>query len=61
MHVSADINDCEADSCANGGTCIDGVDSFSCECAAGFAGPNCNTSKDLSFIQVAFCVFLLKL
>ena len=42
---SADINNCNPNPCANGGTCIDGVDSYTCQCAAGYTGPNCNTSK----------------
>jgi Notch-like protein len=28
-------------SCLNGGTCIDGVNQYSCVCMAGFTGSNC--------------------
>ena len=45
LHDFADINDCNPNPCANGGTCTDGVDSYTCQCAAGYTGPNCNTSK----------------
>ena len=38
---SSDINDCSANSCQNGGTCIDGVNSFTCNCAAGWIGDTC--------------------
>ena len=40
-----DINDCVPNPCANGGTCTDGVDSYTCDCAAGYTGPNCDVSE----------------
>ena len=39
-------NDCSLDSCANGGLCIDGVDSFSCICLDGFGGDTCEENTD---------------
>jgi len=44
----SDIDDCTPKSCANGGTCVDGVDDYSCQCAEGFNGDNCETSKSLN-------------
>ncbi|MCB1818254.1 MAG: calcium-binding EGF-like domain-containing protein [Gammaproteobacteria bacterium] len=38
------MDDCTATSCRNGGTCIDGVNSVSCICAPGFAGPTIEPS-----------------
>ena len=35
-----DINDCEPDPCKHG-HCIDGVNSYTCICNAGFTGTNC--------------------
>ena len=32
--------------CLNGGTCIDGVNDFTCACANGFSGPTCATNID---------------
>ena len=51
-----DINDCNPDPCENGGTCVDGVDSFTCVCPAGYEGNNCSISKcrSLSFKTVYF-------
>lgn len=41
----ADINDCESNPCKNGGTCIDGVNSYKCICSDGWEGTYCETSK----------------
>jgi len=41
----SDIDDCATMPCANGGTCTDGVDSYTCQCAAGYTGADCNVSK----------------
>ncbi|KAG8514465.1 Protein jagged-2 [Galemys pyrenaicus] len=39
-------NDCNPLPCYNGGVCVDGVNWFRCECAAGFAGPDCRINID---------------
>ena len=38
-----DTDDCALNPCQNGGSCVDGVDSFTCFCDAGFEGVNCQT------------------
>ena len=43
--IFADENDCASHPCRNGGTCIDGVNDYKCQCAVGYTGPNCRTSK----------------
>ena len=40
-----DINDCFNHTCLNGGSCVDGVNSYTCRCVAGFKGDRCETSK----------------
>jgi hypothetical protein len=35
---NADINECSSQPCANGGTCVDAVNGFSCVCVAGYSG-----------------------
>ncbi|XP_068931510.1 protein jagged-1 [Petaurus breviceps papuanus] len=38
------INDCESNPCKNGGTCIDGVNSYKCICGDGWEGTYCETN-----------------
>jgi len=40
------IDDCAAGPCQNGGACTDGVNKYTCSCAAGFTGPQCQTDID---------------
>lgn len=44
----SDINDCISDPCGNGGTCIDGVNSFQCLCHDGWQGQLCDMSEFLA-------------
>ncbi|XP_041453239.1 E-selectin-like [Lytechinus variegatus] len=37
------INECDPYPCINGGTCIDGINSYTCDCTFGFTGMNCST------------------
>ena len=41
----SDIDECVPNPCQNGGVCSDGINSFTCECATGFVGVTCETSK----------------
>ena len=36
-----DINDCSPNPCQNGGTCSDGINTYTCMCAEDFEGENC--------------------
>ena len=36
-----DIDECASSPCQNGGTCSDGVNKYTCTCADGFNGDNC--------------------
>ena len=40
-----DIDECASKPCLNGGKCVDGINSFTCKCAPGFMGKNCEKSK----------------
>ncbi|XP_008296529.1 protein delta homolog 2 [Stegastes partitus] len=41
-----DVDDCTMKPCANGATCLDGVNRFSCVCPAGFSGRFCTVNLD---------------
>ena len=41
-----DIDDCATATCANNGTCIDGVAEYTCQCAPGFRGVICDVNND---------------
>ena len=43
-HTAAD--DCDPNPCLNGGICIDGVNSFTCECEDGYSGETCEINDD---------------
>ena len=40
-----DIDDCKNNSCKNDATCIDGVNDYTCECATGYSGDNCEIGR----------------
>ena len=46
--ISSDIDDCYPNPCENNGTCIDGVNKYTCACVPGFEGKNCTISKFLN-------------
>ena len=41
----SDIDDCADQPCQNGGNCIDAVDDYTCNCAAGYTGKNCSVGE----------------
>eukprot|EP00057_Strongylocentrotus_purpuratus_P031399 XP_784490.3 PREDICTED: fibropellin-1 [Strongylocentrotus purpuratus] len=49
------INDCSPNPCTNGGSCTDGVDSFTCTCVAGFTGNMCETDVNECELSSSLC------
>ncbi|XP_049978755.1 protein delta homolog 2 isoform X1 [Alexandromys fortis] len=45
-HCEVNVDDCLMRPCANGATCIDGINRFSCLCPEGFAGRFCTINLD---------------
>ena len=43
--IDLDSDDCTPNLCLNGGTCVDGLQSFTCLCPSGFYGNLCESSK----------------
>ena len=52
MLIFPDIDECNSNPCAHKGTCIDGVNSFTCLCVEGYSGYNCDTGiEDDKYIE----------
>lgn len=49
-YLVSDIDYCINVSCKNGGSCVDGLDNFTCSCGAGFSGDHCETGTAESTI-----------
>ena len=46
QHLFIDIDYCEPNRCQNGGSCTDLVDGYSCLCATGYTGTDCQTGEN---------------
>jgi len=42
--LCVDIDECASSPCQNGGTCADGINSYTCTCAGGYDGAQCQNS-----------------
>ena len=41
-YILSDIDDCVPNPCENDGSCVDGVNDYTCICESGFQGKNCS-------------------
>ena len=53
-----DIDECSSDPCMNGGTCTDGVNSYSCACAPGYSGEDCDIGM-CYITKILFTLYVL--
>ena len=56
----SDIDNCLPNTCENGGTCFDEVDTFVCQCREGFTGTHCETGIRY-LINYTTCTYKVKL
>jgi hypothetical protein len=42
IRCGTNLNECASNPCLNGGTCVDGDNSFTCTCAGVWSGPQCD-------------------
>ena len=42
---ATEINECESNPCLNGGTCIDRINNFECQCRDSIRGATCDEGK----------------
>ena len=40
-------DECASKPCLYGGTCVDGINGFTCQCPEGLAGTDCSVRKDV--------------
>ena len=60
LFLLKDIDECVNHTCKNGGSCVDGVNNYSCSCLPGFNGDRCETGRYFSlFIVVLTFSFIL--
>ena len=43
--LKLDVDECASMPCLNNGTCVDGINRFTCKCTSGYTGAVCETSR----------------
>lgn len=46
MYSFSDIDDCNGATCFHNGSCVDGVNMFTCDCLPGYSGVDCRLDID---------------
>ena len=49
-----DIDDCASNPCQNGGTCVDGVNRYTCSCSAEFSSDNCAKNSKTEYPSILY-------
>ena len=56
-----DIDECASSPCQNGGTCIDSLNAYTCNCIPGYEGDNCEIGKILQNLVLFLVYHMLSL
>lgn len=48
---ATDINECSSGPCQNGGTCLDLINRFECQCVTGYTGTECEIGNKFLSIK----------
>lgn len=48
MKYVSDFDECSSSPCSNGGTCVDALNKYTCQCTSGFIGNQCDGGRNSS-------------
>lgn len=51
------LNECNSGPCHNGGTCIDHLGKFECECTNDYSGQRCELGNNIRIIRIGGCMY----
>lgn len=50
LRCDTNVNECSSNPCQNGGTCVDGINGYNCQCTGTFSGSNCQEQQQCTYI-----------
>ena len=53
----SEIDECESNPCVNGGSCVDGIGSYSCICPTGYEGDQCEIDKNYNVLLKYYIMY----
>ena len=60
IHYTADVKECSSEPCANGATCHEGINDYTCQCDGGYTGLHCETGR-FQFFQFQFFQYVMQI
>ncbi|PFX17575.1 Olfactomedin-like protein 2A [Stylophora pistillata] len=55
-----DVNECASNPCINGGTCVDGINGYTCTCPPNYRGIRCENDDEFCRLSTVSCTSTLK-